>query len=276
MMGTFVEVTSSDPLSNEIVFKEISRIENLISKYKPESEISQLNSQGRFAVSPEVKYLLLRAKEFWLASDGAFDITVGPLMDLWGFTTKKFRQPADDEIRAAMQFIGTNKIIFQPTNNVVEFNLRGMEVDLGAIGKGYALDCAIAALQKAGIKNCLINAGGQIHCLGFNDGKPWRVAVKNPRGKDMVEFIELTNKAVATSGDYEQFFIAGDKRYSHIMNPKTGYPSESGVISATVIAEDGITADFLATSIVVLGKGESLTLLKRFPDTQAKIIEQEK
>jgi thiamine biosynthesis lipoprotein ApbE len=150
-----------------------------------------------------------------------------------------------------------------------------MEIDLGAIAKGYAVDRAVNALRTAGVASCLINAGGQIYCLGTNAGQPWRVAVADPRGKDIKKYFDLTDKSIATSGDYEQYFMVGEKRFSHIMDPKTGYPSDSGVISATVIADDGLTADFLSTSLLVMGKRKGTEFLKRFPGVQAEIIEQE-
>ncbi|HOW42742.1 MAG TPA: FAD:protein FMN transferase [Candidatus Omnitrophota bacterium] len=271
MMGTFVEVVSPDPRAGDIAFKEIGRVENLLSKYKPDSEIAQLNKLGRLKVSPATWFILTKAKEFWYATDGAFDITVGPLMDIWGFTGKQFRIPSDGEITAARQSIGANKIIFHEANSVVELGIPGMKIDLGAVAKGYAVDCAVQALRAAGISSALINAGGQIYCLGVRSSTPWRVAIRDPRGKGTSKSVDMTDKAIATSGDYEQYFIVGGRRYAHIMDPKTGYPSESGVVAVTVIADDGLTADFLSTAIFVLGKTKGLALVKRFPGARVTI-----
>ncbi len=273
LMGTYVEVVSQDSRAARIVFDEVKRIEKLLSKYDPDSEVSRLNKTGTVTAGPDLYYLLTRSKEFWFATDGAFDITVGPLMDIWGFTTKNFRQPADDEIRAVLSRVGMNKIIFHPPDNVVEFTVRGSAIDVGGLGKGYAVDCAVGLLRAAGVRSCLINAGGQIYCLGTNAGKPWRVAVRDPRSRTLRGSFGLVDKAVATSGDYEQFFIAGGRRFSHIMDPRTGRPSNSGVISATVIADDGLTADFLATALVVMGKEKGKALLERYPGAEAKVVE---
>jgi len=179
LMGTYVEVISPDRRAAVIVFDEFRRLEKLLSKYDPESEVSQLNSNGTINAGPDLFYLVTRAKEFWFATDGAFDITVGPLMSLWGFTTKQFRLPQEDEIIKILPRIGMNKVIIDQGNNTIKFNTAGMEIDLGAIGKGYAVDRAAALLKANGINSCLINAGGQIYCLGANNGKPWRVAIKD-------------------------------------------------------------------------------------------------
>jgi thiamine biosynthesis lipoprotein len=274
MMGTFMEVISPDKEAPNIVFSEIKRIEGLLSKYKGDSEVAKLNTLGKLKVSPDTLYVLQKAKEFWQLSDGAFDITVGPLMDLWGFTDKKYYLPKKEEINRALSKVGFDKIIFNIDDNVVEFKVLGMKIDLGAIAKGYAVDCAVKKLKEHRIKSCLINAGGQIYCLGDKFGRPWNIAVRGPRNKGFWDYLKLKDKAVATSGDYEQYFINNGKRYAHIFNPKTGYPSHSGIVSVTVIAPDGLTADALSTSIFILGKDKGLKLAKKFNNVDVEIIEE--
>jgi thiamine biosynthesis lipoprotein len=274
MMGTFVEVVSSDRRAAGIAFAEIKRLEDLLSKYKPNSEVSRLNKLGQLNVSPDTMYVIKRAKEFWVTSEGAFDVTVGPLMDLWGFTTKKFILPKEEEIKNTLQRVGTDKILLNDNDNMVEFGLSGMEIDLGAIAKGYAVDCAIKKLKLNGIKSCLINAGGDIYCLGDKFGKPWGIALQDPQGPGLLERLSLRDSAIATSGDYEQCFIKDGKRYSHIFNPRTGFPTDSGVASVTVIAPDCLTADALATAIFVLGKEKGEALARKFPRVRVKIIEE--
>jgi thiamine biosynthesis lipoprotein len=273
MMGTFVEVVSPDKKAASIVFAEIQRVEGLLSKYKEGSDIWQLNRSGKWVVNPDTLYVIREAKKFWQMSNGAFDITVAPLVELWGFKDKKYSVPQEEKIKATLKLVGMDKIIFNDFNNMVEFKVLGMQIDLGAIAKGYAVDCAVDKLRRQGIKSCVINAGGQIYCLGNKFGKPWKVAIKDPRQEDFYDFLKLKDKAVSTSGDYEQYFIRGKKRYSHIFNPKTGYPAESDIISVTVVASDGLTADALATSIFVLGKEKGKELIKKFPDVKVKIIE---
>lgn len=273
MMGTFVEVISPDKDAANIAFGEIKRIEDLLSKYKEDSEVAKLNKLGELRVSQDTFYVLQKAKEFWQLSDGAFDITVEPLMDLWGFTDKKYYLPKDEEIKNVLSLIGFDKIIFNNSDNMVKFKFPTMKIDLGAIAKGYAVDCAIKKLKENDVVSCLINAGGDIYCLGGRGNKPWKAGIKNPRNQEIRDFLELQDKAVATSGDYEQYFITNKKHYAHIFNPKTGYPVDSDVASVTVIASDCLTADALATTIFVLGKDKGQTLAKKFSDVEVKIIE---
>lgn len=273
LLGTFVEVTSSDAVAAKIAFAEIRRIENLLSKYKADSEISRLNQKGELRVSPETMFVLKKAEEFWLLTDGAFDVTVGPLMDLWGFTQKKYYLPKEQEVREVLKGVGFDKIILNPKDNMIKFRLPGMRIDLGALAKGYAVDCAVKELKKKGIKDFLINAGGDIYCLGDKRGQPWKVAIEEPRRNTLLGYLELKDVAVATSGDYQQYFLKDKKRYTHIFNPKTGYPVDSSVISVTVIAPDCLTADALATSIFVLGKVKGEALAKKFTDVRVKIVE---
>jgi len=289
LMGTFFEVTSVDKRAAEIVFNEVQRLEGLLSKYQETSEISILNRTGKLKVSPETFYILKKSKEFWQVTNGAFDITVAPLVKLWGFTplelprrgapllTGPIRQsveaPNDRQIKSALGLVGSDKIILQENNSVVEFKLPGVNLDLGAIAKGYALDCAAKKLKEKNIKNCLINAGGQVYALGSRLNKPWRVAIKNPREGGVGEILELTNQSASTSGDYEQFFLKNGKRYCHIINPKTGYPADSGISSVTVIADQGLTADALSTAIFVAGKDKAAALVKQFNNLKTIIKE---
>ena len=270
-LGTYIEVTSSNRRAAKIVFDEIQRIENLLSKYKPDSEISKLNRLGRLKVSPETFQIIKTSIEFSRATNQAFDITVAPLMDLWGFTDKKFRVPKDLEIKTALMLIGSDKIVLNVTQSMIEFSFPGMKIDLGGIAKGFALDCAVKKLKENNVTSCLIS-GGQVYALGSKSGKPWKVAIKDPRAQRPADEIELKDQSVATSGDYEQYFIVNGKRFCHILDPRTGCPAESGVISATVVSSDGFTADALSTAVFVLGKIKGEELAQKFPGTRIKTI----
>jgi thiamine biosynthesis lipoprotein len=274
MMGTYVEVIAADARALPIVFNEVKRIELLMSKYIPSSEIYQLNQRGEAAVSQETFEVIKKAKGFWEGTAGAFDVTVGPLMDMWGFTKREYTVPGEETIKNALKRVGMDKVIMNDSDRTVHFMVPGMEIDLGGLGKGFAVDAAVAALRRAGIKRGVVNVGGHIYCLGDKFGKPWRIAIQDPHESGTVSgYVNLINKAIATSGDYEQFFMHGKKRYTHIMNPQTGYPVESHEASVTVIAPDCLTADALATSIFVLGKEKGVQFAQSFPGVEVKIIE---
>ena len=261
-MGTFWEVTSPSKEAAGIVFTEASRIEQLLSKYIEESEVSRLNRLGKLKVSPDTFYIIKKSKDFCQLTQGAFDITVGPLVDLWGFTNQKHQVPSSDKIKAALKLVGSDKIILHEFDNVIEFKLPGMKVDLGAIAKGFALDCAVKKLKENNINSCLINAGGQVYALGDKFGQAWKVAIRGAAKSEIAGALELKNQSVSTSADYEQFFFKDGRRYGHIINPKTGYPVDSKIVSVTVIADTGLDADALSTGIFVLGKTKGQELLK--------------
>lgn len=273
MMGTFIHVVSPEKNASVIAFTEIRRIEGLLSKYIPESEVSKLNQLGALKVSPETFFVIKKSKEFAKASSGAFDITAARLVDLWGFTDQKYRLPQEQEIQQVLKLIGSDNIILQNRDNVVKFTLPRVKIDLGAIAKGYALDCAVAKLKEKGIDSCLINAGGQVFCLGNKYGKPWKIAIKDPRSDAVINVLKLSDQSASTSGDYEQFFIKDNKRYSHIFDPRTGNPADSGLASVTVVAPDGLTADALSTAIFVLGKEKGMELAKKFPQVKVYLVE---
>jgi thiamine biosynthesis lipoprotein len=273
LMGTFWEVISPDKQAAAIVLSEVSRIEQLLSKYIQTSEISRLNRLGKLKVSADTFYIIKKSQEFCHLTQGAFDITVAPLVDLWGFTNKEFQVPSDDKIRAVLKVVGSDKIILHEKDNMVEFSIPGTRIDLGGIAKGFALDCAVKKLKEKKIESCLISAGGQIYTLGDKFGTPWKIAIQGARQSEIKGTLELKNKSASTSGDYQQFFLVGNKRYCHIINPQTGYPAESGIISVTVIAESGLEADALSTAVFVLGKEKSRILTTEFSNIEIKITE---
>jgi len=271
LMGTIWEVSSPNKQASRIVFSEASRIEQLLSKYIPSSEIFQLNQLGKLKVSAETFYIIKKSVEFFSLTQGAFDVTVAPLVDLWGFSNQEFQVPSEDKIHAALKLVGSDKIILHPKDNVVEFKIPGMRIDLGAVAKGFAIDCAVKKLKDNHINSCLINAGGQVYALGDKSGAPWKIAIRGTGKSEIAGSFKLNNESASTSGSYEQFFLRNGLRYCHIIDPRTGYPSGGGITSVTVIAKDGLTADVLSTSVFVLGKKYSQEILKKFKTTLVKI-----
>ena len=156
---------------------------------------------------------------------------------------------------------------------MVEFQNPGMQIDLGAIAKGFALDCAAKKLKENGINSCLVNAGGQIYALGNKSGQPWKVGIRGKNKSEIIGLLELKDQSASTSGNYEQFFFKNGRRYCHIIDPRTGYPVEHRVTSITVISERGLDADALSTTLFVLNQEEGEKLLKKFPKTSAKFYQ---
>lgn len=285
-MGTIVEIIVADQNSSgqflngaiKAAFEEIARVEDLLSRFKPQSDISRINAGAAVqpvTVSRETIALIAESAKFSRLSNGAFDITVQPLMQIWGFAENgRERLPSPEELKQARSKVGYQHIKIIDSRQSVSFAQPGMSLDLGGLAKGYAVDQAVAALKKRGIKNALINAGGDIYALGSRGKlKKWRIAVRHPRKKAAVlAVLELQDQAVATSGDYEQYIKAGGRRLSHIVNPGTGQPCADSPASVTVLAEDCLTADALATAVCVLGSKKGMDLINRLENSEAIIV----
>ena len=281
LMGTFVEITipeKNDKLL-EGTIEKMKSLEALMSTYKKDSEVSQINSLGKGQlkkVSPEVYEVIERAIYFSKITDGAFDITVSPLLKLWHFEEGKLKEiPSQEKINEALKSVGWQNIILSPEKEV-GFTKQNMSIDLGGIATGYIVDKGITYLKEKGIKSALINAGGDIYCLGEKDkGELWNVGIRNPRKKnETIGTLKLKDKGVTTSGDYEKFFILNGKRFCHIINPQIGYPVDNSVIQVTVVAGTCTDADVLATALMVIGKEKGLKLIENLKDTEAVIIEE--
>lgn len=275
IMGTFVEVASHDSRAKTIVFEEFKRLEKIFSLFDEDSELFRLNKTGDIAASEDLFFVLKKAREFHGLTEGAFDVTVAPLSILWKRAIKRSELPAPEAIAEAQELVGFGGVYMDENLNRVKFLKMGVKIDLGGIAKGYAVDRSVLRLKEAGVTSAIVNAGGNIYCLGANNGRAWRVGIQDPRaGSKLLKKMEFENKAVATSGDYEQFFIFQNKRYSHIIDPKTGYPADRGVISATVSADSAMIADVLSTSAVVLGLDKARKLLRRFQGVSAKVVDE--
>jgi len=240
-------------------FEEVRRLDHLLSNYRPDSEWSVVNRQaadGPVKLSEELFSLLAACQEYSRQSDGAFDITVGPLMRVWGFYKGTGRFPHRDEIRTALGRIGWRKVVLDPAARTVKFTARGVELDPGGIGKGYAVDRMVAILRQRGVTSALISAGtSSIYAIGTPPGEQgWKVSVRHPKdARRTVQDFYLKDESMSTSGNYEKFFMAGGKMYSHIMDPRTGYPSQ-GMLSVSVIAPKTIDSEAWAKPFYINGR----------------------
>jgi FAD:protein FMN transferase len=239
--------------------EEVRRLDRMLSNYIPASEWSELNrkaGRGFVQVSPELYRLIAACVDYSRASGGAFDITVGPLMKVWGFYKGSGRMPQPADIRRAMADIGYRNILLDPARHAIRFAREGVNLDPGGIGKGYAVDRMAKTMRNAGISSALIAASGSsIYGLGTPPGEPrgWRVGIEDPADTSKIlERVYLKNESMSTSGDYEKFFLAGGRMWSHIMDPRTGYPAE-GVASVSVIAPRTIDSEAWAKPFYING-----------------------
>jgi len=271
-LGTHIRVVVSSKYSGKIldsIFEEFRRIEQKFDPYNKNSEIYKINnSNGSWVtVDDEILYIIKKSMYYADLTGGAFDFTLGRLVKLWGFDSENSerRVPLPDEIEKVLEHTGYDKVEIKGNNIRLK---EGVWLDFGAIVKGYAVDRAVQIAKSIDPKATgFVDAGGDIGIIGPKfGGADWIVGIRNPRGKsqeDTIGVIYLKEGAVATSGDYERFFIVNGKRYHHIFNPKTGYPA-SGVISATVVANSCIDADAFSTAIFNLGIEYSLIYIPRY------------
>lgn len=264
-MGTYVQITLNGPAWTGFdkifnrAFLAIDKVENIASTFDKNSELSAINknaSEYPVRVGEELYNLIEEALDISKNTEGAFDITVAPLVELWGFYKMQNVFPPENKIKEALEAVGYDNVILDKNNKTIFLKKKGVRMDLAAIAKGYAVDKAAQAIKQCGINSAVINAGGDIYCLGRKTiFQKWSVGIQDPAQKgNIIKRIYLEDKAVATSGGYEKFFVYGGKRYCHIVDPRTGFAVQ-GFSSATVIADNCTLADALATAMCVLGKG---------------------
>ncbi|MGI5838163.1 MAG: FAD:protein FMN transferase [bacterium] len=282
MMDTIFEITAYGPAGEALqaataALDEVRRLEDLLSAHIAMSDVARINAaagQDAVPVSPETIWLLEQSLAFSARTEGAFDVTVKPLIDVWGIGKKEDYIPTPDEVAAALALIGYHRVEIDSAAKTVFLPEAGMGIDLGAVAKGYAVDRAAAVLQEKGVSAGIVNGGGNIRVLGQKpDGSDWRIAVRDPRiegGTAVV--LSLADKAIATSGDYERYFIKDNQRYHHLFDPATGEPAAGGIISATVVADSAMEADILSTAVFVLGPDDGLAAVGQMEAADAFII----
>ena len=259
----------------------VDQIEERISVYRPASELSRINAsaaEGWVDVSPDAWHLLVRARELWELTGGAFDIAAGSLVRAWGFLHREGRTPDDTDLAAARAAAGMRHLEFDPDRRRLRFLRPGVEINPGAIGKGWALDRAVAHLQSRGVASVLMH-GGQSSVLArgtqgpsIGDRHGWRVGLRHPlRPGRRLATITLDDRALGTSGSGTQFFVDQGRKLGHILDPRSGRPAE-GVISATVIAHSAADADALATALYVLGPAGLTTIAPLGGATAAVLV----
>lgn len=264
------------------VFKEVELIDKKFG-FTDESEVTKINlSSGKTwcKVSDETILLIKKCIEISELTKGAFDITTGVLTSLWGFENfsknDKFVIPQQKEVEKVLSLVNYKNILIDEKNKSVFLKYKGMKINLGGIAKGYAMKRAKEILESYGFKDFIINFGGDLYISGNkNNNIQWKIAVQHPRDKDkFLCVLELSNISCATSGDYERYFIVDNKRYHHIFDPHTGYPKKD-IVSVTVLCEDPVLADAVATGIFVLGEVEGINLARKL-GIDCVIVKEEK
>jgi len=261
----------------DLAVNEISRIERLISSWDPNSQTSEINRNAGVKpvkVDKELFDLIQRAIGISKLSDGAFDISYASMDKVWKFDGSMTQMPDEETIRNSVSKVGFQNILLDKENSSVFLKLSGMKIGFGAIGKGYAADKAKALLIEKGVVSGIINASGDMNTWGLQpDGKEWKVAITNPMDKNKAfALMPVSNSAVVTSGNYEKYVTFNGKQYSHIIDPRTGYPT-TGIISVTVFAPKAEIADALATSIFVMGIEVGLNRVNQLPKIECIIID---
>ena len=286
-MGTFYTLKfistqkPSLPLWKARVDKRLKDINKRLSMYDPESELSLFNRQRAglpVKVSSDFYATLSTAKNLHGLTKGAWDGTIKPLVDLWGFGTKKRTNqvPEADKIAMALSKTGFQHIDIKERQRV--FKTREVTLDLGSIAKGYGVDALARLFTTSGIRDVLVEIGGELFGSGKNKkGEPWSVGISKPdkqyAKQDLYKIVRLNNRAIATSGNYRNFFEINKKTYSHIINPKTGFPVDNHIVSASVISKDCTFADGLATALMVMDIDKGIKLVNRLEDTECLIIQ---
>jgi thiamine biosynthesis lipoprotein len=291
-MGTTYHITiltgyfqNSDDLKDKIDHR-LKEINQSMSTYIGDSEISRFNASRkngeRIKVSADFLAVMAVAEKIYQLTGGAWDPTVGPLVNLWGFGSagEKNRVPRKDEIQARLPEIGFKHIDITAQGFLVK-KKPDISLDLNSIAKGFAVDAVSDLIRKQDLENYLVEIGGEIYASGLRtDGKPWRVGINRPQidapFNQVYKVVLLRNQAFATSGDYRNFFILNGKRYSHVIDPRTGYPVANGVVSVSILADTCTFADGLATAIMVLGPESGLELVNRIDNVECLIVVEEK
>lgn len=285
MLGTVITISAyvtDNGKSIDLAFDRIKEIENLMSKNIETSEISEVNRQAGkkpVKVSEETLNVIESGLSYGDMTEGNFDVTIGPLVNLWDILSENPQVPEESEIRQAQTLINYKDVIIDKKNSTVFLKNEGMILDLGGIAKGYAADQAAAVLKKHGVEHGFLNLGGDIAAIGAKlDGTPWKLGVQDPRRAQGVAVgaVNSIDKSVVSSGDYERVFFKDGVRFHHIIDPYTGYPTANEVISVTIISDKAIDGDALSTSVFILGVEKGMELIESLDGVDTVIIDRDK
>ena len=278
VFGTVYNITyQSDEDLQQDIEAELQKVDNSLSTFNPKSVISRVNRNEAVDVDDMFNEVFILAEKVSAETDGAFDITVAPMVNAWGFGFKSGKMPDDKAVDSLKAIVGFHKVSMKG-RRVVKKNPATM-LDCSAIAKGYGCDAVARMLSSKGIKNYMVEIGGEVVTCGVSDSRvPWRIGVTKPTddslnvNQELQTVLNVTNKAMATSGNYRNFYYKGGKKYAHTIDPKTGRPVQHSILSATVLADDCATADAYATSFMVMGLEKARRVLQKHPELMAYFI----
>lgn len=278
VFGTVYKITyQSDRDLNGEILSELAKVDDALSMFNPRSVISRVNRNENVRVNNMFAHVFNLAEKVSGETGGAFDITVAPLVNLWGFGFKSGARPTAHTVDSLRRFVGYRKVSLR-NGKVVKSDQRVM-LDCSAIAKGYGSDVVARFLESKGIHNYMVEIGGEIVCRGISERRlPWKIGVTKPvddslnTNEELQTVLNVTDVAMATSGNYRNFYYKGGKKYAHTVDPHTGYPVQHSLLSATVLAPDCATADAYATSFMVMGVDKAKAVLSRHPELMAYFI----
>ncbi len=278
--GTTYSITYESP--DSLIYDEeieilLANFDSSLSTYNKQSVITEINNNQSNIADYYLQTVFKKSEEVYKKTKGAFDITVAPLVNAWGFGFKNKSEITNSLIDSLLELVGTHKICLKDSL-IIKSDPRIM-IDMNAIAQGYSVDVVADFLEKKGIGNYLVEIGGEVKTKGVNQKqKPWRIGIDRPEDNNMIPgenlqaIISLSNKSLATSGNYRKFYEQDGIKYSHTINPKTGYPVTHSLLSATVIADDCMTADAYATAFMVMGLEKAYDLAEKLPNIEAYFI----
>lgn len=283
LMDTLVQMKVYGENAEDVIDKSFERlrlIENEMSKTIEESDIYKINkAEGKsVSIGADTFRVLEKALYYSKITEGKFDPSIGPLVNLWGIGTKDARVPTEKEINKAKSLVNYSWIQLNPANKIVKLEKGDMRLDLGAIAKGYAADEVRDILEDEGIESAYINLGGNVLVIGGKpDDSTWKVGIQDPRHNrgNVMGVIEVKDKTIVTSGNYERYFEENGVIYHHIIDPTTGFPARSGIMSVSIVSDDSFDADALSTSIFILGEEQGLELVNKLEGVEALIIRED-
>jgi thiamine biosynthesis lipoprotein len=281
-MGTLMTHKAFGPHAQEgldAVRRTVERLEGRLSRFSPDSDVGRVNRSAgvqREKVSRETYAVLSRAIQLARSCPGCFDVTVAPLVALWHEAKEALSQPDPSRIRRALSLVDARDLALDPWKRTAGLRKGGQSIDLGGIGKGYAGDKTVEVLRGLGISSACSNLGGNVVTLGARpDGGPWQVGIQHPRQeKSLLGAVSVVDQTVVTSGDYQRCYTDRQgKRHHHILDPRTGYPAQSGLISVSIVSNHSIVADALSTAVFVAGLERGLEFLGGFSQTEAILVD---